>query len=223
MEKEVKTLPEKIVSRILVSKNLDEFNRKKQNLVDAYNHLPRHLNTDAIPHNPREITAERLTSYVEKMKATLPEDNKQGRMAWDNLVSDALINIKYIREFFTAFPLAEFEVNPTLQPEKRLKCKNAMEAINAASFVEIPAECKEYFEKVQAFADALNDMHDFERIHNLQKQPMEEMVYYAAHADMFAQKWFEEYFSRQSNIVGMGNASIVVGNRKPKVIDTTAK
>ena len=99
MEKEVKTLPEKIVSRILVSKNLDELNRKKQNLVDAYNHLPRHLSTDAIPHNPREITAKRLTAYVEKMKATLPEDNKQGRLVWDNLLSDALMNIKYIREF----------------------------------------------------------------------------------------------------------------------------
>lgn len=196
-KQEVKTLPEKIVSRRLVNQNLGEFNRKKQNMVDAYNFLPKHLGTEAIPHNPCEITAERLTSYVEKMKATLPEDNKQGRMVWDNLLSDALMNIKYIREFFTAFPLAEFEVNPLAQPENRLKCKNAMEAINAVSTVEIPAECKEYFEKVQAFANALNDMHDWERIHSLQQHPMAEMTYYPNHADEFAQRWFEGYFKKK--------------------------
>ena len=53
VKKEVRELPEKIVSRSLVSKNLDEFKRKKQNLIDAYNRLPQHLSTDAIPHNPR--------------------------------------------------------------------------------------------------------------------------------------------------------------------------
>ena len=197
MEKEVKTLPEKIVSRILVSKNLDEFNRKKQNLVDAYNHLPRHLSADAIPYNPREITAERLTAYVEKMKATLPEDNKQGRLVWDNLLSDALMNIKYIREFFTAFPSAEFEVDMTQQPEKRIYCKNAMEVIEAVSTVEVPAECQEYFEKVKAFANALNDMHDWERNHNLQQHPMAEMTYYPCHADEFAQRWLDGYFNKK--------------------------
>ena len=110
IKKEVRELPEKIVSRRLVIINLGEFKCKEQNLVDAYNRLPRHLGNDAIPLDPHEITAERLTAYVDKMKSTLPEDNKQGRLAWDNLRSDALVNIKAIREFFTAFPLAEFEV-----------------------------------------------------------------------------------------------------------------
>lgn len=197
IKKEVRELPEKIVSRKLVSQNLDEFKRKEQNLVDAYNRLPRHLGNDAIPPDPREITAERLTAYVDKMKSTLPEDNKQGRLVWDNLRSDALVNIKYIREFFASFPLSEFEVNLTLQPENRLKIKNAMEAIEAVSTVEIPAECKEYFEKVQAFADALNDMHDWERNHNLQQHPMAEMTYYPNHADEFAQRWFEGYFCKR--------------------------
>jgi len=197
VKKEVKELPDKIVYRSMVSKNLDEFKRKKQNLIDAYNRLPRHLSTDAIPHDPREITAERLTAYIEKMKATIPEDNKQGRLVWDNLLSDALMNIKYIREFFAAFPSAEFEVNLTLQPENRLKCKNAMEAIEGVSTVEIPAECKEYFEKVQAFADALNDMHDWEREHNLQQHPIAEMAYYPCHADEFAQRWLDGYFNKK--------------------------
>ena len=197
IKKEVKEMPEKIVSRSLVNKNLDEFKRKKQNMVDAYNHLPRHLGTDAIPHDPREITAERLTAYVDKMKSTLPEDNKQGRLVWDNLRSDALVNIKAIREFFTAFPLAEFEVDMTQQPENRLKCKNAMEAIEGVSTVEIPAECKEYFEKVQAFVNALNEMRDWEREHNLQQHPMAEMTYYPCHADEFAQRWLDGYFNKK--------------------------
>ena len=196
-KKEVRTLPEKIVSRRLLSINLGEFKRKEQNLIDAYNRLPRHLGTEAIPHNPREITAERLTSYVEKMKATIPEDNKQGRMVWDNLRSDAIINIKAIRDFFTAFPLAEFEVNLTRQPENRLKCKNAMEAIEAVSTVEVPAECKEYFVIVQAFANALNDMHEWEREHSLQQHPMAEMTYYPNHADEFAQRWYDGYFNKK--------------------------
>ena len=197
VKKEVRELPEKIVSRSLVSKNLDEFKRKEQNLIDAYNRLPRHLSTDAIPHDPREITVERLTAYVEKMKATIPEDNKQERFVWDNLRSDSLMNIKPIREFFAAFPSAEFEVNPVAQSENRLKCKNAMEAIEAVSTVEIPAECKEYFEKVKAFANALNDMHDWERNHNLQQHPMAEMTYYPCHADEFAQRWLDGYFQKK--------------------------
>ncbi len=197
IKKEVKEMPEKIVSRSLVNKNLDEFKRKKQNMVDAYNHLPRHLSTDAIPHDPREITAERLTAYVEKMKATIPEDNKQGRLVWDNLLSDALMEIKHIREFFAAFPSAEFEVNLTLQPENRLKCKNAMEAISAVSSVEIPAECKAYWDKVKAVGDALNEMRDWEREHNLQQHPMAEMAYYPCHADEFAQRWLDGYFNKK--------------------------
>lgn len=199
VKKEVRELPEKIVSRILVSKNLDEFNRKKQNLVDAYNHLPRHLSTDAIPHNPREITAEKLTAYVEKMKATLPEDNKQGRLVWDNLLSDALMNIKYIREFFASFPLAEFEVNDSInaQPEQRLKCTNAMQVVNDLSIVEIPAECRLYFGKVKAFADALADMRACEMALGLQNYPKDEMVSFANHADVFAQRWFGGYFQKK--------------------------
>lgn len=197
IKKEVRELPEKIISRSLVSKNLNEFKRKKQNLIDAYNRLPRHLSTEAIPHDPREITAKRLTAYIEKMKATLPEDNERGRLEWDNMLSDALMSIKIIQEFFAAFPSAEFEVNPLAQPENRLKCKNAMEAIEAVSIVEIPAECKEYFEKVQAFADALNDMHDWERNHNLQQHPMAEMTYYPCHSDEFAQRWYDGYFNKK--------------------------
>lgn len=197
VKKEVRELPEKIVSRSLVSKNLDEFKRKKQNLIDAYNRLPQHLSTDAIPHNPREIAAERLTAYVEKMKATIPEGNKQGRLVWDNLLSESLMKIKYIREFFTAFPSAEFEVDRAQQPENCLKCKNAMEAIEAVSTVEIPTECQEYFEKVKAFANALNDMHDWEREHNLQQHMMAEMAYYPNHADEFAQRWLDGYFNKK--------------------------
>ena len=197
IKKEVRELPEKIVSRSLVNKNLDEFKRKKQNLIDAYNRLPRHLSTDAIPHDPREITVERLTAYIEKMKATLPEDNERGRLEWDNMLSDALMEIKHIREFFAAFQSAEFEVNPVAQSENRLKCKNAMEAIAAVSTVEIPAECNEYFEKVKAFANALNDMHEWEREHNLQQHPMAEMTYYPCHADEFAQRWLDGYFCKK--------------------------
>ena len=196
-KQEISTLPEKIVSRRLVSLNLDDFNRKKQGLVDAYNRLPKHLGTEAIPLDPREITVERLTAYIEKMKATIPEDNKQGRLVWDNLRSDSLMNIKPIREFFAAFPAAEFEVDMTQQPENRVKCKNTMDAIEAVSTVEIPAECKEYFGKVKAFANALNDMHDWERNHNLQQHPMAEMTYYPNHADEFAQRWFEGYFEKK--------------------------
>lgn len=197
IKKEVIELPEKIVSRSLANKNLDEFKRKKQNMVDAYNHLPRHLSTEAIPHDPREITAKRLTAYIEKMKATLPEDNERGRLEWDNMLSDALMEIKHIREFFAAFPSAEFEVNLTLQPENRLKCKNAMEAISAVSSVEIPAECKAYWDKVKAVGDALNEMRDWEREHNLQQHPMTEMTYYPNHADEFAQRWLDGYFNKK--------------------------
>lgn len=199
VKKEVRELPEKIVSRSLVSKYLDDFKRKKQNLMDAYNRLPQHLSTDAIPHNPREITAERLTAYVEKMKATIPEDNKQGRLVWDDLRSDSLINIKAIQEFFEAFPDAEFVVtNNISQPrENRIACTNKSDVINKAAEVEVPDDCKAYFDKIQGLADAIHEMREYEKVHGIRKRSIEEMTYYADHAEEYAGLYVDGYFQKK--------------------------
>ena len=57
---------------------------------------------------------------------------------------------------------------------------------------------REYFEKVKAFTDALNEMREYEKSHDIQKRPMEEMTFYANHADEFAQKFLGGYFKKKT-------------------------
>lgn len=136
VKNEVKELPEKIVSRSLVSKNLDEFKRKKQNLVDAYNRLPRHLSTDAIPHHPKEITLERLMAYVDEKKIGV---NDQTKKYYDGILFRATKDIKFIRMFFDTYPLIEIEVNETYGfYERALTAKNKAEVLDALSLVDVP-------------------------------------------------------------------------------------
>ena len=129
-------MPKTIVPNRLLSAKLGEWNTLYKNMVDAYKRLPRHLGEDAIPLNPKEITAERLTSYVNRMTTNLNDQQKQ---VWRNLLSDALMNIKFIRKFFEVFPLSEFDVdrNVSTPAEKRFTCTNKDEAINAVSTIDV--------------------------------------------------------------------------------------
>lgn len=194
---EVKIMPKTIVPNRLLSAKLGEWNTLYKNMVDAYKRLPRHLGEDAIPLNPKEITAERLTSYVNRMTANLNDQQKQ---VWRNLLSDALMNIKFIRKFFEVFPLSEFDVdrNVSTPAEKRFTCTNKDEAINAVSTIDVPEDCRDYFKKIKTFADALNEMRDYEKAHGIQSRPMEEMSYYANHADELAQKYIGGYFQKKT-------------------------
>lgn len=190
-------MPKSIVPNRLLSAKLGEWNTLYKNMVDAYKRLPRHLGEDAIPLNPKEITAERLTTYVNRMTANL---NDQQKLVWRNLLSDALMNIKFIRKFFDVFPLSKFDVdrNVSTPAEKRFTCTNKDEAINAVSTTDVPEDCRDYFEKIKAFADALNEMRDYEKAHGIQSRPMEEMSYYANHADELAQKYVGGYFQKKT-------------------------
>lgn len=194
---EVKELPKKIVPDGLQSAKLGEWSRLYKNMVDAYCRLPRHCGQDAIPLNPKEITAERMTAYVNRMMSNL---NDQQQLVWKNLLSDALMNIKFIRNFFDVFPLAEFDVdeNVSTPQDKRFKCVNKVEAINAVSTINVPEDCRDYFEKVEALAKALNEMRDYEKSHCIQSRPIEEMSWYSTHADDFAQKYIGGYFQKKS-------------------------
>lgn len=194
---EVKELPKTIVPDGLQSAKLGEWSRLYKNMVDAYCRLPRHCGQEAIPLNPKEITAERLTAYVNRMMSNL---NEQQQLAWKNLLSDALMNIKFIRNFFDVFPLAEFDVdeNVSTPQDKRFKCVNKVEAINAVSTINVPEDCRDYFERVEALAKALNEMRDYEKSHGIQSRPIEEMSWYSTHADDFAQKYIGGYFQKKS-------------------------
>ena len=193
---EVKELPKTIVPDGLQSAKLDEWSRLYKNMVDGYCRLPRHCGENAIPLNPKEITAERFTKYVEKMMSGLNEEQK---LVWKKLLSDALMNIRFIRNFFDVFPLAEFAVDENISTpsEKRLTCNNKVEAIRAVSEIDVPEDCRKYFEKVKAFGKALDEMRDYEKSHGLQSRPMDEMPFYTIHADEFAQRYIGGYFNKK--------------------------
>ena len=159
IKNKVTELPKTIISIGLVQAKLEDWERLYKNMVDAYSKLPRHCGIEAIPFNPKEITVERFTNYVNKMIAGLNEDQK---MVWKRLLSDATMNIKHVEAFFFAFPLAEFEVdgNPNTPTDKRFRCTNKEEVINAVAKVIVSDECRAYFEKVNTFADAMNEMRE---------------------------------------------------------------
>ena len=196
MKTETTMLPEKIVSQTMANVKLEEFNTKLKMMVASYVRLPLHLGEEALPKNPKMITKERLEEYVKKMQEGLPEE---GKKSWQNLFSDAAMQINMIRQFFVAFPMAEFSVDDDISTprDKRIKCTNKQEVINAVSTVEIPTECRDYFEKVKAFEYALSEMRDFERLHGLQSFSMEEMNYLAQNSDKFAQKWLSGGFEKK--------------------------
>lgn len=196
MNTETSMLPEKIVSLTMANVKLEEFNTKFKVMVDSYVRLPLNLGEEALPKNPKQITKERLEKYVKKMQERLPEE---GKKYWQELYSDAVMHINLIRKFVDSFPMAEFSVDDNINTrrDKRIKCTNKVEAINAASIVEIPTECRDYFEKVKAFEYALSEMRDYERLHGLRSFSMEEMNYLAQNSDKFAQKWLSGGFEKK--------------------------
>ena len=198
IKSEVTELPKTIVPIGVEQAKLGEWKSLYNSMVDAYSKLPKHCGTEAIPLNPKEITPERFADYVNKMMSGL---NEQQQMVWRKLLSDALMNIKFIRKFFDVFPTAEFDVNENIgtPTDKRFKCRNKVEAINSVSSVPVPDDCRAYFDKVKAFSDALNEMREYEKSHDLQKRPMEEMTFYATHADEFAQKYMGGYFKKKNS------------------------
>ena len=195
-KQEVTVMPKRIVPNGLESENLGKFNSLFKNMVGAYVRLPFHVSEEGLPKNPKEITEQRLSSYIERMTKGLNEEQKK---VWQKLFSDAVMQIKTIRQFFETFPDAEFEVtdNISIPREKRITCINKIAVIRAVSEIDMPKDCCNYFAKVQALAKALNEMREFEKSHGLKQQPADEMPYYAIHADEFAQKYIGGYFQKK--------------------------
>lgn len=189
--------PERILSYGNWAKKTTEFNAMYKKMVDSYMMLPFHLGVEALPHNPKEIDAARLKGYCEKMMTGLNEDQKN---VWRKLYSDAIVQIKILERFFEAFPDAEFQINDnvTTPRENWLTCVNKTVVIKNAAEVDVPEDCKAYFEKVQSFASALNEMREYEKSHNIQKHSIEEMAYYVDHFDEFAKKYVDGYFDKKS-------------------------
>lgn len=195
-KQEVTVMPKRIVPNGLESENLGKFNSLYKNMVSAYVRLPFHLSEEGLPRNPKEISSERLHAYIENLTKGLNEEQKN---VWQKLYSDAVMQIKTIRQFFDAFPDAEFEVidNISTPKEKRIACTNKVAIVRAASEIEVPEDCREYYEKIKALAKSLNEMRDYEQAHGLRQRPMDEMPYYAIHADEFAQNYIGGYFQKK--------------------------
>ena len=136
---EVRDLSKKIVPMSLENEKIGEFNTLYKLMVEAYARLPFHLGKEALPLNPKEITEERLFSYTDKMTKGLSDEQKK---VWQKLYSDAIMQIKLIRQFFEKFPDAEFEVDDNINKpkEQRISCINKVEAIRAVSKIDVSAE-----------------------------------------------------------------------------------
>ncbi len=195
-KKEVRELPKRIVSDGKQAVKLNEFNILYRNMVSSYAKLPSHLGEEALPKNPKEITEERLSSYIERMTKGLNEEQKK---VWQKLYSDAVMQIKAIRQFFETFPSAEFDVNDNISKprEQRITCINKVEAIRAESVMDVPDSAFAYFDKIKAMANALQELRDYEKANGIQQRSVEETFWYGYHAEDFAQKWLGSYFNKK--------------------------
>ncbi len=193
---QVTELPQRIISASKRSAKLSEFNALYRNMVDAYRKLPLHCGEDAIPLNPKLITANRFGNYVAKIKSGLSESQAQ---VWNQMLSDFLTNIKPINAFFAAFPTAEcnVDVEPSTPVEKRFTCTNKNEAIDAESWVDVPESAFSYFERIKAANAAIQRLNDYERANGIRRRTNEETISYSQHADDFAQKWIDGYFNKR--------------------------
>lgn len=185
-------IPERITSNGTRSKMADRFNVLHKMMVESYARLPFHLG-EAIPHNPKEIDAARLQAYCDRMMSGL---SNEGKNVWRKLYNDALIHIKVIGKFFEAFPDAEFDINDSVSRphDQWLSCTNKNDVIDKAAEVDVPEDCKAYFDKVQSFANALAEMREYEKTHGIEERSIEEMTYYAAHTAEFAGKYIDGSF-----------------------------
>lgn len=189
-------IPKRIVSNGRRSATLGEFNAAYKLMVESYVRLPLHLGEEALPKNPKLITEERLSDYVKKMQTGLNDEQKK---VWQKLYSDALMQIKVIRQFFEKFPDAEFEVNDsmTAQKEKMFRCVNKIETIDKAAEIDVPEDCKEYFDKVRAMYCGIVELREYEKAHNLPGRSLEEMMNYAENGDKFAGLYIDGYFLKK--------------------------
>lgn len=127
----------KMVSHKLHQENSCKFNCAWEQMVKAYTRL-RHLNldADAIPHQPKEITLERLMASVDEKKIGV---NDQTKKYYDGILFRATKDIKFIRMFFDTYPLIEIEVNETCGfYERALTAKNKAEVLDALSLIDVP-------------------------------------------------------------------------------------
>lgn len=193
----VKELPQTIVSDIEKSRLMACFDEKMNSLIQAYAKLPRHLSTDAIPRDPKNINEDKITKYVEKMKSGL---NDEGQKVWNKMLSDALIQIRLIKDFINTFPNAEFVIddNVSTPADKRIACINKEEVIIDCACIKVSEDCNKYFEKVKNLASAIKALNDYEEENNLIKtrpygipNGIEKICYYANHADEFAEKFMD--------------------------------
>ena len=189
-------IPKRIVSNGRRSATLGEFNAAYKLMVESYVRLPLHLGEEALPKNPKLITEERLSDYVKKMQTGLNDEQKK---VWQKLYSDALMQIKVIRQFFDKFPDAEFEVNDsmTAQKERMFRCVNKIETIDKEAEIDVPEDCKEYFDKVRAMYCGIVELREYEKAHNLPGRSLEEMMNYAENGDKFAGLYIDGYFLKK--------------------------
>ncbi len=188
-------IPKRIVSDGRRSEKTAEFNAMYQQMVESYMRLPSHLGEEAIPYYPKEITGERLAGYVKKMQTGLNDEQKK---VWQKIYSDAMMQITNIRRFFEFFPSAEFEVkeNP-MSRHNSFTCTNKSETIDKAAEIDVPDDCKEYFNKVRAMYCAIVELRKYEEAHNLPGRSVEEMMNYGDDADKFAGLYVDGYFMKK--------------------------
>lgn len=188
-------IPKRVATKCNLSAKTEEFNNCFRKMVMAYSRLPFHLGDEAIPLNPKDISREKLSDYVDKMKTGLSDDSKK---VWDKLRSDAIMQINVICQFFCRFPGAELVVNESISvpKDKRVTCINKEEIIRAAAEVEVSNECFEYYDRVMNLASALDEMRKYERTHELLERNLEEMLYYVRDPDEFCDKFIGGYFNK---------------------------
>ena len=134
-------IPETIVNQAIASKLKKQFNELYEKMVDAYEHLPKHLSEAAFPVNPKMITASWLHEYTQSKRNPLDQESVR---RWSQVYTNTIGYVRTIEKFFEAFPDAEIQVedNSSKTRGERLSCTNKMDMINSAATVEVPEKCK---------------------------------------------------------------------------------
>ena len=134
---ETKPLPEKMVSHELYSDNYDKLMLAWEKVLEAYARLRQlNMSRDAIPHNPKEITLDRLTVFVNEMKIGV---NEQTKKYYDDIIFRAKSDIQIIKDFFGNYPKIEVELDEgTIFFERALSIKNRHDVLIEKSMINVP-------------------------------------------------------------------------------------
>lgn len=162
-------IPEYVVREEDRKKFAGAFSSRLQACNNAYKSLVAMPDLDNIPDNLQEINADDVEAFINDRLAEISstkmftsEKKKEAKEEWEKVKKDALSYIATIKEVITAYQDADICIN-----NGEVVCNNVDMVVREHCKVKTPDGVKEWADLIQDVRDAIGELWNFEREHDL--------------------------------------------------------